>query len=199
VRLLLLVRELLRRIMVSVLLLRRHVSLRGSAIALLRRIPAAIRHGCVHVRSRHWVARSGRAHSVWHCTTKVSSIAAAAASSTETTSRAVVGCLVNSNVASVKLDIVHGCDGVLSIALLGISHKPEAAAATSITVLDHHLYISIVRNGLAVQQTPALEPQDVGLEAPCLKVRRNGGTYSFFDRTKLLKLLAKSGLLCVPC
>jgi hypothetical protein len=190
----------LRRIMVPVLLLRMHVSLRGATIALLKRISATIGHGHVHVRSRHLVARTGRAHSVWHWATKVSSIAAAAAtSSTETTSRAVVGCLVNSDSSPVKLGIVHGYDSILSVVLLGVSHKPEAAAATSITVLDHHLYISIVRNGLAVQQTPALEPQDVGLEAPCLKVRRNGGTYSFFDRTKLLKLLAKSGLLCVPC
>jgi hypothetical protein len=78
-------------------------TLRGATIALLKRISATIGHGHVHVRSRHLVARTGRAHSVWHWATKVSSIAAAAAtSSTETTSRAVVGCLVNSDSSPVK-------------------------------------------------------------------------------------------------
>lgn len=38
------------------------------------------------------------------------------------------------------LDVVHACDSVLGIALLGVSYKSKAAAATSIAVLDHHLF-----------------------------------------------------------
>lgn len=37
------------------------------------------------------------------------------------------------------LDIVHGGNGLLRIALLGVADEAEAAAAASVTILDHDL------------------------------------------------------------
>jgi len=159
--LLLLRGHLLRRIRVPVLLLRRREALRRATVALLGRVSPTVGHRRIHVRSGHLVARSGVAHSIGSRSSEASpSIATTSSTETAAASGTIVRCLINSNGSSVKLDVVHACDSVLGIALLGVSYKSKAAAATSIAVLDHH---------------------------------------SFFNRAKLLELLAQSGLLSMPC
>ena len=140
---------------------------RGSSVALLRltlRIAASIAQGRrIHARAATKGLEAMGRRAVRH------GAAAIATSATKSTSTAaswtVVGRLVYANDSAVKsipcqvsagftgqasmrlasierkfvLDIVHGCDSILGIRLLGESDKTEATASASISVLDHHL------------------------------------------------------------
>lgn len=76
------------------------------------------------------------------------------------------------------LDVVHGLNGRFGIGLLGEANEAEAAAATSVAVLDDNLENVRMRIGARACAT--------------------GATYGFFDLAKLFELLAKSGIVSVP-
>lgn len=42
------------------------------------------------------------------------------------------------------LDIVHRSNSRLGITILGVSHKAKATAATSVAILDHHLFLRYI-------------------------------------------------------
>jgi len=56
--------------------------------------------------------------------------------STSTTTRTPLRCLINSDSATVKFDIIHRSDSSFGIRFLTVTDKSKATAATSITVLD---------------------------------------------------------------
>lgn len=153
---------LLRWVRVAILGL--HVSLWGSAIALLRlrllwvAAATAVRHLAIHGRTRH----VARLTSVGHLRCTVTSTATettAAAASEAAATRTSVRSFVNTNLSSVEFDVVHGSNSLLRIFFLGVAHEAEATATACVAVFND---------------------------------------YSFFDNTKLLELLAQSGLLGVP-
>lgn len=86
-----------------------------------------------------------RRHAVGHSNrvTATSSVSRAVASAAVASARTVVGSLVDANHAAVKLDIVHGSDGVLGMILLGVADKAEAAAATGIAILHHDRFLDM--------------------------------------------------------
>jgi hypothetical protein len=62
-------------------------------------------------------------------------------STTITTGAALRG-LVDTDRAAIKLNVVHGIDGSISISFLGVADETEATATTSVTVLDNDGFLN---------------------------------------------------------
>lgn len=136
---------------------------RRRTVARLR-VSATVGHGRIsHVGAAHGVAVRWRG-TVGHGLLSETATTTEATTTTETTSRTIVRGLVYANDSTVEpipvlapiqllrrrdapvsvrgkfvLDIVHGRDGILGIALLGVANESETAAATSVSILDNDL------------------------------------------------------------
>jgi len=121
------------------------VSLRGRRITLGRSgVPAAVGDRRIDVGLAHGISATlRRAAAVLRRATAVATApvaAVATASEASSATRPVVGSLVDSNRSAVKLDIVHRSDGILGIRFLVVPNKAEAAASSSVSILDHDLW-----------------------------------------------------------
>jgi hypothetical protein len=72
----------------------------------------------------------------------ISTTAASTATTESTTTTAAASstlrCLVNTDSATIELDVVHGVDSGLGISLRSITDESKATAATGVTVLDNN-------------------------------------------------------------
>jgi len=97
------------------------------------------------------------------------------------------------------LGVVHRCDGLLSIFLIGISDESKASAAAGVAVFDNDLdeRIALLVPVIHISESLRGNYERTRANKSCAK-RKRTATYGFFHHAKLLELPPQGRFICVP-